>query len=286
MPFVNAGEASEASRNAQSSMQTLMEMLFKLAEAAALLKQDAPEREAEPELEPDSVEETTQGAEPSLADTLESHLERDALHDSVSRLSYGKGDGVVYQAEGFSVFRQTEAMGTTYQVTTPEGQPLLVFEQVGRDLHLVEDKLPQALKQDLLATGERLQTNDLSSVFRHPDPKAMLSTLGEASPAGTRAAWVTQQMLKGRDTFTPDQGNFKFDRDPNGTLAVTDRTNKQVLLQITPAGQITCALNTEQLEQFKPAFTRLQIYEAIKAEPQAAAKGTSHVKTAQLSLER
>jgi len=187
------------------------------------------------------------------------------------------------------VFRQTEAMGTTYQVTTPEGQPLLVFEQVGQDLHLVEDKLPPELKQDLLTVGERLQTNDMASVLCHSDPKAMLATLGEASPAGTRAAWVTQQMLRGRDTFTPDQGNFKFDRDPNGTLAVTDRTSQQVLLQVTPEGQVNCTMNTEQLAQFKPAFTRLQAYESQQAAAKTsttAAKGATKGAGAQAQMVR
>ena len=278
MPFVNAGEASEAGRQSQALMQALMDMLFKLAEAAML--------QTQAESEQDTVGETIQEVEPSLADSLESHLERESLHDSVSRLAYGKSDGLVYQAEGFSVFRQTEIMGTTYQVTTPDGEPLLVFEQVGQDLHLIEDKLPLELKQDLLATGERLQANDLASVLHNLDPKVMIKTMGEAAPAGTRAAWVTQQMLKGRDSFTPDQGNFKFDRDNQGNMSVTDRTNEQVLLQMTPAGQVTCTMSAEQLEQFKPAFKRLQAFEAIKAEPKAASKGVSNVKMAQLALER
>jgi hypothetical protein len=283
MPFVNAGEASEAGRHAQAHMQTLMEMLFKLAEAAAL------RHKAEPEPEPETLDETSQDAEPSLSDSLESHVERDALHDSVSRLASGKGDGLVYQAEGFSVFRHTETMGTTYQVTTPDGEPLLTFEQAGSDLRLIEDHLSPELKQDLLAAGERLQTSDLVSVLHHPNPKVVMASMGEAAPAGTRAAWVTQQMLKGRDSFTPDHGNFQFDRDTRGNLSVTDRTNQQVLLSVTPGGQVTCTMNVEQLEQFKPAFDRLQSYEA----QQAAAKGVGQAtqsskgsKTAQLALER
>lgn len=283
MPFVNTGEASEASRNAQSSMQALMEMLFKLAEAAALTQKDAPEAA----LEQEAADGSTQDTEPSLADSLESHLEVHAFHDSVSRLSYGKGDGLVYQAEGFSVFRQTESMGTTYQVTTPNGEPLLTFEQVGRDLHLIEDKLPPELKQDLLAAGERLQTNDLASVLHNPDPQKVMATLGEAAPAGTRAAWVTQQMLRQHDSFTPQGGNFQFDRDAGGNLSVTDRTNAQVLLHMTPAGRVTCTMDAAQLEQFKPAFARLKEYAAAKSSAKSMSKGQSKSgQTAQLALER
>ena len=288
MPFVNAGEASEAGRQSQVHMQALMDLLFKLAEAAALLQ---PQDKPAPMPERDSVDETVQDAEssaPSLADSLESHLERESLHTSVSRLAYGKGDGLVYQAEGFSVFRETATTGTTYQVTTPDGEPLLVFEQAGQDLHLIEDNLPPELKQDLLTAGERLQTNDLSAVLHNADSKALFDTLGEASPAGTRAAWVTQQMLSRHDSFTPDHGNFKFDRDSQGNLSVTDRTNEQVLLQMTPAGQVTCTMNTAQLEQFKPAFTRLQAHQSSQAAAKAAtatSKGGKGAQT-QLALER
>lgn len=283
MPFVHAGEASEAGRHAQAHMQTLMEMLFKLAEAATLRHKD------EPEPEPKAADETLQDAEPSLSDSLESHVERDALHDSVSRLSDGKGEGLVYQAEGFSVFRHTETMGTSYQVTTPDGEPLLTFEQVGSDLRLIEDRLSPELKQDLLAAGERLQTSDLASVLHHPNPKVVMTTMGEAAPAGTRAAWVTQQMLKGRDSFTPDHGNFQFDRDTRGNLSVTDRTNQQVLLSVTPGGQVTCTMNVAQLEQFKPAFDRLQSYEAQQAAAKGAGQATQSsegLRTAPLALER
>ncbi|MBD2073366.1 hypothetical protein H6F86_05600 [Phormidium sp. FACHB-592] len=280
MPFVHAGEASEAGRHAQSHMQTLMEMLFKIAEAA-LRNKDEPE--------PKAADETLQDAEPSLSDSLESHVERDALHDSVSRLSAGKGEGLVYRAEGFSVFRHTETMGTTYQVTTPDGEPLLTFEQVGNDLYLIEDRLSLELKQDLLAAGERLQTSDLASVLHHPNPKVVMTTMGEAAPAGTRAAWVTQQMLQGRNSFTPDHSNFQFDRDTRGNLSVTDRTNQQVLLYMTPSGQVTCTMSVEQLEQFKPAFNRLQSYETQQAAAKGvgqAAQSSKGLRTAQLALER
>src|SRR5579883_1453830 len=268
MTFVVAGDALEANRQLTSQMQAFAEMLLNLAQLVS--SQSQPEADESGIDQDTDATESADLTEPNLGDQFIGQLETESIHGAVERLGSSREDGLVYQAEAFAVFRQGGPTGTTYQVASPVGEPLMVFEQVGQDVHLIADNLPPELKQDLLSAADRLQTQDLAVVLQGSDPKALLSTLGEAAPGGTRAAWVTQQMLKERDTFTPDQGNFQFDRDPRGNLSVTDRTTRQTLLQVAPTGQITCTLNAEQLDQFRSAFDRLTTYESSRSAARTA----------------
>ncbi|XHX78560.1 MAG: hypothetical protein RBJ76_01075 [Stenomitos frigidus ULC029] len=280
MPFIQAGEASEANRSHLANIQSLMELLLLLA-TKATDQQQPPKAEEKEKKE----EEANLTADPvadesvSLADQLEQDLAQTELSKAVVQLDCSKSNGVAYQAEGFAIMRYSDSTSTLYEVTTPEGESLLTFERLGTEFNVLENRLPDHLKDSLLSASERLKTNDLVAVQNNPDPAVVMKTMGEAAPAGTRAAWVTQQMLQGRDSFTPTDSNFKFEREPSGTLTVTDHTNRQILLQVAPQGKVTCTMNAGQVEQFKPAYDRLQTFAAgqrtagtAKAAGKAAAK--------------
>lgn len=265
MPFVDCGDASSAISHQFSQYQAFTDFLKAMVEAAQKELEKSKEKEQNEQSEPESKlthPELTELDRVKESEQQQAMVEISALtaHELVQTNGVGQDGEFYYQSESYSIHSTTPELGEpTFRVTDSEHKELLSFQMVDGKPQILEEQLSPQDKLNFVGAASNIHTEGTEGVLSHSDANDRLVRLGELSPAGTRAAWVAQQLLDGRDDYPPlDKkldNRYQFSRDlETGHCSITDKQEGQIL-QIPQVGAVSSTMSKEHLDKFKEIHT-------------------------------
>ncbi len=296
MAFVDRGEASSAISHQFSQYQSVADFLKAMVDAAQKEIEKARAKEQEAKGQDEQTEPTAEPIHPELSklDRVKESEQQQAMteisaltaHDLVQTNGVGQDEEFYYQSESYTIHSTTpEAGEPTFRVTDVDHKEILSFQMVDGKPQILEEQLSPQDKLQFVGAASNIHTEGTKGVLSHPDANDRFARLGELSPAGTRAAWVAQQLLDGRDDYPPlgqpSQNRYQFERDhETGVCSVTDKQQGQIL-QIPQSGAVLSSMSREHLDGFKEIHTQMYRQQQLASQQSIGDNQTSVAKSAQ-----